>query len=187
MKFKEIETKYSAEEISYNDFKKFCNNRKPVKYILASGYDHFYEKKNEADSFCRHRVGSDMNQLTFKRKTLDANNFVRTEHNLDLEQATSIEQVEALCAEFGYQYNTSIFKTCFVYFYDWYVLSYYMCYDVHMKEVGRFVEIEMKEDHDFGSEDAAWNSLLVIEKFCKEIGISPKSRIKRSLFEIYRK
>jgi adenylate cyclase class IV len=187
MKFKEIETKYSAEEISYRDFKQFCQSRKPKNFVLASGYDHFYEKKNDPGSFCRHRVGPDMNQLTFKRKTVDSSNFVRTEHNLNLSPDTSTHQVEALCAEFDYQYNTSIFKTCFVYFYDWYVLSYYLCYDVHMKEVGRFVEIEMKEDHDFGSEENAWSSLLIIEKLCKEIGLNPKSRIKRSLFEIYKK
>ena len=185
MNFKEIETKYNAESISYDTFAKFCLEREPEKFILASGYDHFFSNPKELESFFRHRVGSDISQLTFKRKTIERNNFVRHEYNLDT--TMSEDEVKAYVGAFGYEYNTSIFKTCFVYKYSYFILSYYICYDIHMKELGRFVEIEMREDFDFGSEDKAWSALLVLEKLCKDIGINPKARIKRSLYEMYRK
>lgn len=186
MNFVEIETKYNASNISFEVFEKFCKSRLPESNLFASGYDHFYDKASDSSSFCRHRVGPDSNQLTFKRKTTTSNNFVRTEHNIDLAPGVSKEQVEALCSEFGYKYNTSIFKTCFVYKYIWYVLSYYICYDLDMVERGRFVEIEMREDHKWANEDEAWSSLVVLEKLCKSLGLTPKSRIRKSLFELYR-
>lgn len=187
LKFTEVETKYSAEDISFEKFKVFCEERLPEKRITASGYDHFYEKNDDVGSFCRHRIGPDMNQLTFKRKTKDANNFIRVEHNINLTKDMGADIISALCSEFGYKYNTSIFKTCFVYTYKWYVFSYYTCYDTDMREVGRFIEIEMREDHAWKDEKEAWDNLLVLEKLCKSLGLSPQARIKKSLFEIYRK
>jgi len=187
MNFKEIEFKYNAENVSLAQFKEFCKGRNPEKALFASGYDHFYEKTNDSESFCRHRVGPDVNQLTFKRKTVNANSFVRTEHNIDVLPSTSREQIEALCGEFGYTYNFSIFKSAFVYKYDWHTFVYYIVYDLEMKETGRFVEIEMAEDYSWVNEQEAWNQLLVLEKLCKSIGLVPQARIKRSLFELYKK
>lgn len=184
MKFKEIETKYNAEDMPYSVFEEFCQSRNPDHFILASGYDHFYDKKGDSTSFFRHRMGSDMNQLTFKKKTEAKNNFVRDEFNCDVSMTR--DEVKAFVGALGYEYNTSIFKTCFVFSYDFYVLSYYICYSLDMKEMDRFVEIEMREDKDFGSDEDAWTHLLVLEKLGKEIGLNPKGRIKRSLFEIYR-
>lgn len=185
----EIEFKYNASEISLSTFTEFCQerNRKNVhKFIIASGYDYFYDSLTNPESFCRHRVGADMNQLTFKKKTSGTNNYVRTEHNIDLENKVSVEQVKLLCGEFGYKYNTSIFKNCFIYAYDRYTLVYYVCYDKDMKELGRFVEIEMKEDHNWSSEEEAYGELTIMEKLCKGLGISSKSRLKRSLYEMFK-
>ncbi len=183
----EIETKYNANDISLLDFKAFCEGRSPVKVVMASGFDYFYSKEGEESSFCRHRVGPDRNEFTFKRKTSEVNNTIRREVNVNMAQGETIETAAALAASFGYQYNTSIFKTCFVYIYDWYSLVYYICYSPDMKEVGRFFEIEMKEDHPWASEADAWNQLLIMEKLCKPLGVTPQARIKRSLFELYRK
>ncbi len=188
MNFKEVEFKYKADNISLTSFIEFCNKKDPKRVVIASGYDHFFHSVASEDAFCRHRMGPDMNQLTFKRKSVANNNFVRTEHNIDLTRDMTKEQIEALCSEFGYKFNTSIFKNCFVYNYDWYTFVYYICYDVDMKELGRFVEIEMSEDHNWTSENQAWNELLIVEKLCaKELGVSAQSRIKRSLFEMFRK
>lgn len=187
MKFREIEFKYNAADIGLGDFADFCRNHGSYSEIIASGYDHFYEKADDPDSFCRLRSGADMHQLTFKRKTQDANNFVRTEHNIDLSRSTTTEQISALCAEFGYKFNASIFKNCFVCKYDTYTFVYYICYDTAMKELGRFIEVEMSEEHSWQNEGEAYNHLLVLEKLMKPLGISPQARIKRSLFELYRK
>lgn len=187
MKYKEIEFKYNAADIGLMDFTEFCKEHGEHKEVVASGYDDFYEKDGDADSFCRLRSGADVHQLTFKRKTQDANNFVRTEHNIDLARSTTPAQIEALCAEFGYNYNTSIFKNCFVYKYDTYTFVYYVCYDTDMKELGRFIEVEMSEEYAWTNEAEAYNHLLVLEKLMRPLGISPQARVKRSLFELYRK
>jgi adenylate cyclase class IV len=187
MKYREIEFKYAADNISLTAFVEFAKTRPGLQsYVEASGFDHFYEKTDSSGSFGRHRIGPDMNQLTFKRKTTDKNNFIRTEHNLNLTTSVSQDQVKSLFEEFGYKYNTSIFKTCFVYKYEWYTLVYYVCYNSDMKERGRFVEIEMSEDYAWASEEEAMGQLTIIEKLCKSLGVTPQSRIRKSLFELYK-
>lgn len=186
-KFSEIEVKFRADDISLGKFHEFCKNRPNLQsYITAFGPDHFYSNTKDTDSFCRHRVGADMNQLTFKRKTAGTNNFIRVEHNIELKGASG-EQIAALVKEFGYDYNTSIQKVCFVYKYDFYTLVYYFCYDLDMKELGRFVEIEMCEDYNWANQQDAWDQLVAMERICRPLGISPQGRIKRSLFELFRK
>lgn len=184
----EIEFKYRADDISLTAFKAFCASIKAIpKIINASGYDHFYSNTTDADRFGRLRSGADMHQLTFKRKTTDKNNYIRTEHNIDLLPTVTKEQIEALFSEFGYNYNMSLFKTCFIYQYDWYTFVYYICYDSDMKELGRFFEIEMNESHSWSSQEEAWNQLQVMERLCRPLGVTPQSRVKRSLFELFKK
>lgn len=187
MKFMEIEFKYDATGINFSKFTEFCKTLQPQSFIIASGYDRFYSNSKNTDCFCRHRTGLDMNQLTFKRKTSEKNNYVRTEHNLDLSVNMSEDQVAALCNEFGYTYNTSIFKTCFIYKYDWYTLVYYICYDTEMKELGRFLEIEISEEQDWSNEKNAFDELVVLEKLVKPLGITSSARIKKSLYEMFKK
>lgn len=184
---KEIEFKYRADDLSLATFREFCETKEPLKYLECSGWDYFYQNQKEDDSFCRFRFGPDLSQLTFKKKTTDSNNFVRTEHNLDLDRGVTEGQARALCKEFGYQYNASIYKNCFIYKYDWYTIVFYVCYDENLKELGRFLELEMKETPEWHSEAAAWNELVVLEKLCKPLGIVPQARIKRSLYEMFRK
>lgn len=186
MKYKEIEFKYKAENISLMNFHKFCEQRNHQRYVYAAGYDYFYDSKKDADAFCRHRTGPDVNQLTFKRKTQDANNFIRTEHNIDLTRGTKEDAVGALLHEFGYQINAAIFKTCFVYVYDYYVLVYYICYDLNMIEKNRFIEIEMREDYHWATEQEAMDELVTMERICKPLGITAQNRIKKSLYEIFK-
>lgn len=182
----EIEFKYKA-IASLSDFKTFCEAKNPLKFQIVSGYDHFYSADKDKDSFYRHRVNTNENQLTFKRKTVKDNSFVREEHNIDLPLNVSQEKIKALCGINGYEYDTSIFKNCFIYNYEYYILVYYICYDLDLNETGRFIEIEMKEDHDWKDEKDAFENLRVVEKFCKPIGLLPSGRIKSSLFEMFRR
>lgn len=186
MRFREIETKYNADKTPLTAFMSFCKEREPSKFVIAAGYDHFYEKVGDKESFCRHRIGPDANQITFKRKTTSENNYVRTEHNINLAKPMTEDQVRAYVEEFGYQYNTTLYKNCFVYKFDTYILVYYVVYDMDMKELGRFIEIEMDEDYPWVDDDEAWGTLLVMEKMCKSLGAKPESRITESLFEMYR-
>ena len=188
MRFLEVEAKYNAENIPLTAFQSFCSARdpKPFKIIEVSGFDYFYSNPKEPDSFYRHRVGPDSNQLTFKRKTTSGNSNIRIERNLNLSLESPKELVASIVGEHGYLFNVAIFKTCFVYFYDWYVLSYYVCYDKDLKELGRYLEIEANEDHNWTTEQEAWDAVVVMEKICKPLGLTPQMRIKRSLFELYR-
>lgn len=187
MKFTEVEFKYKADNVDLQKFDEFCMNKKPNKVVLASGWDHFFNNPKDADAFYRHRIGPDMNQLTYKCKKSDINNVIRDEQNVNLAPSENKEHVEAFLARFKYKYNTSLFKTCFVYTYDRYILVYYIVYDKGMKELGRFIEIEMSEEHSWSNEQEAYNELVIIEKLCKAIGLNPQSRVKRSLFEMYAK
>lgn len=184
---KEIEFKYFGETIPLSEFQEFCTSKVGYKFLMAAGYDHFYENGKNKDAFCRLRVGSDFTQLTFKRKTKDENNFVRAEHNITLSNETTKDQIEAFLSEFDYKFNMSLYKSAFIYLFDYYILVYYICYDMEMKEIGRFIEIEMKEDYPWKSEDEAYSALVAMERLCKPLGISAQSRVKRSLFEMFRK
>lgn len=188
-KFLEVEFKYSADSISLTEFSKFCKNRLPKKEEIVSGFDYFYANPKVPDAFCRHRQSSETNQLTFKRKTQDKNNFVRTEDNMDLMPFMTQAQVQTLCANLGgYLYDYTIFKNCFIFTYERYTLVYYICYNPEMKELGRFIEIEMSEKHPWISEEETYNELLIMEKICaKDLGISAQARIKRSLWEMFKK
>jgi len=188
MKFKEIEFKYAADNVSLVQFLAFCEDRKGLKQkFIASGYDHFYDKKDEPDSFYRLRVGEDFTQLTFKRRTSTLNNVVRTEHNVSLSSNTSEDQIRALVGEQGYSYNTSIFKTCFVFCFEEHVFSYYVVFNKDLRETGRFIEIEASEEHPWSNEGEATSYIAMTEKLLRPLGISPQNRIKRSLFELNRK
>ena len=180
---KEIEYKYNADGIDLGKFKRFCQARKPIRASEAAGYDHFYSSDRE--SFCRHRQGSDLNQLTFKRK-LTGSNVVRTEHNLDLLPTVSSDSVHDMCQALGYEYKNTIYKNNFVFEYGDYVLSYYLVYDSNLKELGRFMEIEAREGLPWESEQKALNCLQEVEEAAREqLGITPQRRVKRSLFEMF--
>ncbi len=191
VKYREVETKYNAENISLTDFTEIAKARNPEKFVLASGYDHFYKNAKDPDAFIRHRIGTDSNQLTFKRKTIDANNNIRTEYNLDFDPHMDKEEAEssakALCEDLHFSYNSSLFKTCFVYRFSDHILVYYICYDLDMNERGRFIEIEAREDHKWVSEQEAWDTVMVVEKMLKGLGISPQARMKKSLQEMFQK
>lgn len=196
----EIEFKYNADGLDFKEFERLALERNPKKVIIASGYDHFYSSHKDKDAFCRHRVGhyvvlqewdtnkKELNQLTFKRKPAGAaNNVTRTEHNIDLDKSVKEEQIRALCEEFGYKYNTSIFKTCFVYTYEYYVFVYYIVHDTNMKEVGRFLEIEALESYDWQTEQDAVAAITAVERLTKSLGITAQARMKKSLWEMFRK
>lgn len=185
----EVEFKYSAENISLSLFTKFCKNRKPKKELTISGYDYFYANSKEPESFFRHRQSHETNEVTLKRKVVENNNYVRVEHNIHLHpKMMTKEGVTKFLSDISYHYDYTIFKNCFIFKYDLYTLVYYVCYDVDMKELGRFIEIEMSEKHAWTSQEETYNELVIMEKICsKDLGISAQARIKRSLWEMFKK
>lgn len=187
MTYTEIEYKYSADNVDLSEFHDFCVARSPDAAFNVSGFDYFYANKKDASSFCRHRVGPDANQLTFKRKLTDKNNYIRTEHNINLDPKLTLNQVKAFLSEFGFSPSGTIFKNCFIYKYLDYTFVFYVVYDKNLKELGRFLEIEMSEDKEWESQDQAVWALQVREGELKRFGIIPANRMRRSLYEMYGK
>jgi adenylate cyclase class IV len=181
----EIEQKYNARTITPNKFKESCNGKNPITVITVSGYDTFYSHPTDDKSFFRYRERDSEWELTFKRQLYNGDSVVRIEHNLRLNKSASNYGYD-FCRDMGYEYNFTIFKTAFIYEYLVYIACYYIVYDTNLVELGRFIEIELKENVDWKSESDARAALNNIEKGYKELGINSLNRVKDSLFELFR-
>ena len=183
MHFKELETKYYATNIGMDDFVKLVQPLNP-EWIMVSSYDDYFT--NNSDEFIRYRYHDTMGELTIKRKTQDTNNNNRVEVNLPT-QGKSSKAVEAFVDLLGYKPNFSIFKTCKIAFLEKAVLVYYVVYDQNLNELQRFIEVEANEKYDWKSEQEAWDEVIKYEKFLEPLGITPKNRLRKSLFELFKK
>lgn len=184
MKFKEIEFKYDASHIDMEKFMEVVEAMNPVKRMLVASYDEYFTDKD--GNFIRYRYHDSRGELTIKRKTTEKNNNERIEVNLPT-AGDNLAPVTAFVDLLGYKYNFGIFKTCKIYWLDNVVLVYYIVYDKKMNELRRFVEIEADEDQTWPDEQAAWAQVEKYEKVFEQFGITPKHRMRRSLFEIFRK
>lgn len=183
-KHREIEFKYNAKDISLVFYHEFVRTMNFKSYKVASGMDHFYTSEKQGQ-FYRIREDHGGIEMTFKAKTDNDNNYVRIEHNIKLSSETSKADAEAYLETLGYKYTGQIFKTCFIYFFDYWNVVYYVCYDKELEEMGRFVEIEMKEDHPWASDDQAYKELSVLEMTMRKLGVSRRNRETQSLFEMF--
>lgn len=183
MHFKELETKYAADDISMNDFIKLVQPLNP-EWMMVSSYDDYFV--NDKDEFIRYRYHDHMGELTVKRKTIDTNNNNRVEVNIPTD-GKSGPSIEAFCNLLGYKKNFSIFKTCKIAFLEKIVLVYYVVCDENLVEKKRFIEVEAKEDYEWSSEEEAWAEVVRHENMLAPLGISAKNRLKKSLFEIFKK
>lgn len=183
---KELEYKYRADNVSLDTFQAFCQAQSPIGVVTASGYDYFYADPRREGDFLRHRIGPEFNQLTLKRKLSD-NNILRDEYNIMLAQGTQVSQIDAMAKSFGFEFNRRIFKNVFVYQFEKYNICFYSCYDDNLKELGRFVEIEMAEDYPWETEGQARQLLQILEDKAGSLGLTYKNRMKKSLFEQFRR
>ncbi len=183
MHFKELETKYYADNIDMADFVKLVQPLNP-EWMMVSSYDDYFT--NDQDEFIRYRYHDHMGELTIKRKTTDANNNNRVEVNVPTDGKSGAE-VEAFCGLLGYKRNFSIHKTCKIAFLEKVVLVYYVVQDQNLKELKRFIEVEAKETYAWGSEEEAWATVVEYENMLAPLGISAKNRLKKSLFELFKK
>jgi adenylate cyclase class IV len=183
MHFKEVETKYYAASIGMDAFVKLVEPLNP-EWMMVSSYDDYYV--NDKDEFIRYRYHDSMGELTIKRKTIDTNNLKRVEVNIPTDGKSS-KAVAAFVDLLGFKLNFSIFKTCNIAFLDKIVLVYYIVYDENLKELQRFIEIEANEKFAWASESDAWDEVIKYEKLLEPIGITPKHRLRKSLYELFKK
>jgi len=187
-KFKEIEFKYSADGVQLEDFIKANDNLDEMYYRLdVSSWDCYYTDKDRTDRFLRHRMG-ETPELTFKLK-IGKTVWEREEVDIRLQKADQEKEIDRFCEFVGYDKNFKIYKSCFIFKYENFNSVYYTVYDVNMKEIGRFMELEFDKNkvEEFG-EEGAFDYLRQKEKelFGQE-GITYKNRLHKSLFDMYRR
>jgi adenylate cyclase class IV len=182
--FFEIEFKYFADNVKLTAFTKLMENLKYADKLEISSWDTYFVHTENKEEFVRFR-NSSTPELTIKRKTKQENNWKRIEIDLPLDpDRISEDTVRAWTELEGYVRKTSLFKTCFIYWFDNVNMVYYIVYDENLTELGRYVEIEGEKNNGL-SEDQTFQEIKKYEQELNKLGISPQNRLKRSLFELY--
>ena len=184
MHFKEIEYKYDANGISMEKFIELIETLPISKKMMVCSYDDYFV--NEEGNFIRYRYTDGRGELTIKRKLSDRNNNERIEVNVPT-AGDNLGTISAFVDLLNYKHNFGIYKTCKIYWTGKVDLVYYVVYDKELKELRRFIEIEANEDLTWESEQEAWDEIAKYEKLLEPLGITPKNRLRKSLFEIFRK
>lgn len=189
--FEELEYKYRADDISLSAFRELMASMPIDSNKEAASWDIYYVQGSDFDSFQRFRMDKDRPELTKKVKTKEANNWKRIESDLPLAPGVSEKSVSFHVGLDGYKENFRIYKYCDIYFDAWLNYVYYVVYDKNMKETGRFIEIEVNKNmvQHLGKNFPTnpMKPLNDAEKLFEKLGITPQNRLKKSLFEIYRK
>jgi adenylate cyclase class IV len=189
----EFESKYRVEQQDLILFKKIVEilpNRSG--YLQVDGPDHYFTK--EDGSFARYRKPDSMSsdsreEVTIKVKPEGAkNNIIRKEINWKV-TGTSESAVREGLSLMGYTHNFSIYKMCYIYFFEDATLVFYTVFDTTRDKVSKgdsFIEIEVSEENIHTmTEKEAWDIILKYEKVLEPIGINPQKRLRKSLYEMY--
>ena len=186
--FTELELKFRADNIKLTDFEALVESLPYNKKKLASSWDYYLVKEGSPDEFQRYRE-SDKPELTKKVKTVSGNNLNRVEVDLPLDaDRISYKLVEFYVGLEGYKFNFKIFKSCTIYWFENINMVHYSAFDANMNKLGSFVEIEYEKSKvaEVG-EAKAIEELKEWEKKLGQLGITPQNRLRKSLFELYRK
>jgi adenylate cyclase class IV len=185
MKFREIELKYDASNIALSAFKHLIEAKGNIrKNLLVSSYDDYFV--DSSGNFLRYRHKEGRGELTIKRKLSDQNNNQRVEVNVPTD-GNNLPTITQFAGLLGYKHNFCVYKTCQVYWIDNVVVVYYVVYNDEWIEQRRFIEIEADEDLSWESEAHALKAVEDWEKVLAPLGIKPQNRLKKSLFEIFKK
>lgn len=182
--FQELEYKYKAQDIGLADFLKLMGKMPIVKSLEAASWDTYYTKGE--DEFLRFRNGQTP-ELTKKVKIKDSNNWIRVECDLPLDPKRITEAVVSKFSTMeGYSENFKIYKICFIYWAAEVNYVYYIVFDKNMRETGRFIEVEVNKEILTPERDGV-TILNTAAEALTELGLSPQNRMKKSLFELYKK
>lgn len=189
-KFTELEYKYRADNVGLQQFKDLMKEVGYLRSLTVSSWD-LYFTNNTEENFIRLRESPVTPELTIKRKTKDSNNWNRKEVDIPLSASRFDRQaVEEFVALEGYEENFRIYKSCFIYFLEYVNYVYYIVYDEQMTEKGRFIEVEVNKDkleNWYPSWTTPPDTLKRSEQKLEVLGITNKNRLKKSLFEMFRR
>jgi len=184
----ELEYKYRADNIKLGDFLELMTALPKFRLVVAASWDVYYMQAGNDASFQRYRMDRDRPELTKKVKVSDANNWRRVESDLPLDPARITEEKVSFHVGLdGYKRNFKIFKHCSIFFTEDLNYVYYIVFDENMKECGRFIEVEVNKDRVKHLGTGAMEALRQGEQYLEKLGITAQNRLKKSLFELYRK
>lgn len=138
-----------------------------------------------------HGLDGDRKELTTKYKQSGSkNNIQREEKNIRVDKVDE-ETIMKFVSDLGYKLNFSIWKTCHIYNFTDATIVFYSVYDTtngKASKVDTFVEIEVSEDkiHNM-TEKQAYEIIERYEKELETVGLSARTRLRKSLFEMYRR
>lgn len=190
----EFETKYRVEQSIQLPFKLIVEKMPTFKdFVFAAGPDEYYVN---GKLFARYRKESNKGvnsraEITVKIKPEGAkNNIIREEFNVRVD-STPKETIAKFLNALGFEYSFTVIKTCFIYHMEDATLVSYTVADVTdgtIKREDNFIEIEVSEEkiHEM-TKDQAWEILIKYEKALEELGINPQKRLRKSLYEMYKR
>ena len=185
MKFIELETKYKGTISQLYPFKHLMEQQEGFSFLYIESDDVYFVKD---DDFLRYRFSDDKKdkraELTFKKRHSAYNNIKRTEVNMRVDpnkKETVIEFVEGL----GYSKNFTISKSCHIYKRNDVTLVFYSVRDED-NSLSHFMEIEIAENAGI-TEPEGWEIIKTWEKILEPLGVKPQNRLRKSLFDMYRK
>lgn len=184
----ELELKYNADDVKYSEFLKFAEELKPIRRLEIASWDIYYSgnRYKLPFEFLRFRQG-DPAQLTIKIKEDEKNNQNRFELDIDILGSVKGYMVDMFAKLIGFEENFRIYKDCMIFWYDKVDIVYYITYDKNKKEKGRFIEIEADKTATFASKEEAWTYVKEMEQKMAAIGLAPANRLKRSMWEMFKK
>ena len=191
-RFTEFETKYTSDIAHLSQFKSIVEKLPDlIEFIYAEGPDTYFTKSD--GSFGRYRAakyphGTTYAQWTLKIKPVGAkNNISRLEYNWRVDGTPAQEIVDG-ALWMGFTYNFKISKSCHIYRYPDATLVFYSVKEDGSSKEDYFMEIEITEEtvHEL-TEDQAWDIIRKYEKVLEPVGVTAQKRMRRSLFELYRK
>lgn len=188
-RFTEFETKYKIDGSKLFEFKAIADKLEGLEsFIYVEGPDTYWTK---GEDFFRYRKAThDITGkawLTMKKKPEGAsNNKKRKETNWRVDE-TPFAEIEEGIKLLGFEYNFKIYKICHIYKFQDATLVFYTVKD-EKEDMTHFIEIEVDE-HTISNltEEQADGVIKKYETVLAPMGITYRNRIKRSLFEMYRK
>lgn len=186
--FVEFEVKFRVDGALVYEWKRLVESLSDKKDFLYLESDDIYYVKDE--DFIRHRFDSKdltkRQELTLKKKVTKHNNIYRLETNLRVD-GNSVETSADFCQKLGFERNFKISKYVHIYKFEDATLPFYTVIDEAGK-MAHFIEIEVEESKlSSMTEEQAWAVIEKYEKILAPLGITPQKRLRKSLFEMYRK
>ena len=206
--FVEFESKYSIEDHLLIEFKQLLEGlNEKASFIYVEGPDTYFTypawwlannpQWDAEGTFVRYRkpsygLDNGRRQVTWKYKPVGSkNNISREELNWNVTNDVSEKVIIRQLEQSGVHFNFSIVKNCHIYKLDDATLVFYTLYDTtdgKPKKADSFIEIEVCEEKIATlSPEQALDIIVKYEKTLAPLGISARKRLKKSLFQMYKR